>query len=99
MRHVRLLAALGLVLALPSCVLSGALPGGGTPDPDAEAPNCGAAGYQSLIGRERAAAEELQTVQPKRVYGPDEAVTMDYDPDRVNFVIGEDGNIAEVRCG
>ncbi|WP_430736707.1 I78 family peptidase inhibitor [Roseicyclus salinarum] len=41
----------------------------------------------------------MRTVQPKGVFGPDEAVTMDYDPDRINFVIGEDGTIADVRCG
>jgi hypothetical protein len=60
---------------------------------------CGASAYSHLVGRDRSVAENLQLIQPKRVYGPNEAVTMDFNPDRINFVIGEDGDIAEVRCG
>jgi hypothetical protein len=93
--HLRPLAAAVLLAGLPACIpFVGDLPADGD-----LAEECGASGYRNLIGRERAAAEELMTVQPKRVYGPDEAVTMDYQPDRVNFVIGADGTIEEVRCG
>jgi hypothetical protein len=93
--HPRALAADTLLAALPACIpVAGEMPADG--DRSAE---CGAAGYQNLVGRDRAVAEDLMTVQPKRVYGEGEAVTMDYRPDRINFVIGADGNIAEVRCG
>ena len=96
----RLLSPALAVAALTACVpIMGNGDGNGTDNgPPAEDP-CGAAGYRDLVGRDRSVAEDLQLVQPHRIYGPDEAVTMDYVPERINFVIGEDGNIEEVRCG
>ena len=91
----RVLLAMPLVAGLSACIpFVGELPADGD-----LAEECGAAGYRNLIGRDRSTAEALMTVQPKRVYGQAEAVTLDYQPDRVNFVIGPDGTIAEVRCG
>lgn len=95
LRHPRALAVAALLAGLPACLpVTGGIPAGGE-----RAEECGAGGYRSLVGRDRSVADELMTVQPKRVYGPDEAVTQDYRPDRINFVIGADGTIAEVRCG
>ncbi len=91
MTPTRLLAPALVTAAVSACV-----PMIGGPGDEAD---CGAAGYQDLVGRDRSVAEELQLVQPHRIYGPGEAVTMDYRPDRLNFVIGEDGKIREVRCG
>ena len=93
--HPRALAAAALLAALPACIpILGEMPADGD-----LVEECGAAGYRSLIGRDRSAAEELMTVQPKRIYRVGEAVTLDYQPDRLNFAIGADGTIAEVRCG
>ena len=100
MPHLHLSLARGLVAASVLAGVSACVPILGELPADGDlAEECGAAGYRDLIGRERSVAEDLMTVQPKRVYGPDEAVTMDYQPDRLNCVIGADGAIAEVRCG
>jgi hypothetical protein len=93
MRPSRLLVLLPAAVLVAACVPMSPTPGSGVEG------SCGAAGYQNLVGRDRSVAEDLRLVQPHRIYGPDEAVTMDYNPDRLNFVIGEDGNIEEVRCG
>ncbi|WP_442641589.1 I78 family peptidase inhibitor [Roseicyclus sp.] len=87
-RFVPLALGAAILGAMPACV-----------PVVAEDDTCGASAYSHLVGRDRSVAEDLRLVQPKRVYGPDEAVTMDFNPDRINFVIGEDGDIAEVRCG
>ena len=95
MTVIQLLLAGLSAATLAGCVQIAGTTGGG---PE-EGGTCGAAGYHHLVGEDRSVAEELRLVQPHRIYGEDEAVTMDYDPDRLNFVIGGDGNIAEVRCG
>lgn len=34
-----------------------------------------------------------------RVFGPNDAVTMDYRPDRLNVELGEDRTIVRIFCG
>lgn len=60
---------------------------------------CGASGLQGLVGQSGEIARMLELEQPVRVIPPNSAVTMDYRPDRINFELVEDGNIAVVRCG
>jgi hypothetical protein len=37
--------------------------------------------------------------RPIRYYTRGDPITMDYNPDRLNVVLGPDGRIAEFRCG
>ncbi len=60
--------------------------------------NCGAGDYQSYVGT-NASALTLPADLPHRIFGPNDAVTMDYAPNRLNFRTDEDGVILEVKCG
>ena len=59
---------------------------------------CGAGDYQSLVGSSIAAVT-LPSDLNHRVIGPNDAVTMDYNPERLNIYTDEDGVITEVKCG
>ncbi len=37
--------------------------------------------------------------RPFRYYGPNDAITMDFNPQRLNGELGEDGRIKRFRCG
>ena len=37
--------------------------------------------------------------RPIRYYGPDDAITMDFSPGRLNVELGKDGRIKLFRCG
>ena len=58
---------------------------------------CGAAAQQGLIGLDAAAA--LILPEPKRVYRTDEAVTMDFQAERINVLLDNTDTIIAVRCG
>lgn len=63
------------------------------PDPN----DCGADKWQSLLGEPAVAAARIP--EPKRVIGPDQAVTMDYRPERTNVDLNTAGRIIRIRCG
>lgn len=60
---------------------------------------CPAEQYQTLVGQPRSEIDEAALPQPARVFGPGDAVTMDYRTDRLNVEIGEDGVVRRVYCG
>lgn len=91
MRH-SIFAILLLAGGLAGCVAEG--PGGG--DPHAR---CGAGELQSLVGEPQSVLEGMRFSQPLRVIGYDTAVTMDFNPDRLNIDLGPDGRITRVWCG
>ncbi len=89
------MARLGLYLRLaPVCALMGCAPEGGIAGPD----TCGAEGYRNLIGTP-VAAITLPRDLPYRIVGPEDAVTMDFLADRVNFHTDAEGVIVRVACG
>ncbi len=61
--------------------------------------SCPAEQYQMLVGQPGADIDAATLPQPARVYGPGDAVTMDYRTDRLNVEIGEDGTVKRVYCG
>lgn len=71
-------------------------PGGGIGDtPD----SCGLAQAQAFIGQPPEAVNAALFTQPVRVIRPGDLVTMDFNPERLNFRVGEDGLIESVDCG
>jgi hypothetical protein len=68
---------------------------------EAGADACGAAQYQSLIGKDRAAIFEAGLVEGPdlRILGPGALMTMDHRPDRLNIELDADDRIVVVRCG
>ncbi|WP_370235497.1 I78 family peptidase inhibitor [Brevundimonas sp.] len=69
------------------------------PAPDGMADTCGAAGSQSMIGR-NVAAVSFASDANVRVACTTCAVTMDYNPDRMNVFFDQNtGRIERVTCG
>lgn len=65
------------------------------PEPSQE---CGAEGYQGLVGQPRSVLDAMKFPLATRVIGPDDAVTADYRPDRLNIEISRSGLIEKISC-
>jgi hypothetical protein len=70
-----------------------------TPPDTIDVPTCAADQYQMLVGQLIGEVHTDSLPQPLRIYGPDQMVTMDYRPDRMNIVLDADDIVVEVRCG
>ena len=95
-------AMMGLAVAgvLAACVpVEG--PGGGVvyPDPAGGVNQCGALDLQFLVGGPASALNTMRFNKPVRVIYPDTAVTMDFNPERLNFEVDRMGRISRVSCG
>jgi hypothetical protein len=60
---------------------------------------CGASALQTLVGQDRGVLAAMTFPEPVRVYAQGDALTMDFNPDRLNIELGEGGAIARVWCG
>ncbi|MBQ2262621.1 MAG: hypothetical protein II336_14785 [Loktanella sp.] len=74
------------------------------PDTDpASAPSlpdtCNLSQHIGLIGAPATALERVLIMDQVRVIRPDDMVTMDFRPERINFYISEDEIISDIRCG
>ena len=103
MMRTAMIAMIGLTVgacaSLPAAIEDGAhedmpvvdLTGGGA--------SCAAEAYQVLVGQPAADIHVESLPRPHRIYGRGDMVTMDYRSDRLNIIIGDDGRVADVRCG
>lgn len=94
---MRILSIDAMALALAGCMA-------GTKAPPTQAGTvCDAASVQAFIGRNGAAmadeARRAAGAQSVRVIGPDQAVTMDFRPDRLNLETDAAGKVAKAGCG
>ena len=69
------------------------------PVPLGESDTCNAGQYVELVGQDATALERVLLLGKVRVIRPDQAVTMDFMPDRINFRIDETNRIAAITCG
>lgn len=60
---------------------------------------CNAAAYADLIGQNATALERVLLLGKVRVIRPGDAVTMDFLPERINFMIGANETIQSIDCG
>ena len=64
---------------------------------------CDAAKAEAFIGRDAPLVAEQARLatgaKAVRVIGPDQAVTMDFRPDRLNLETSADGKVVKARCG
>lgn len=60
---------------------------------------CPADGLQGLVGTHYTQLDSSTLPDLTRIIGPDNAVTMDFRPERLNIYYDEDGTVTEVRCG
>jgi hypothetical protein len=91
-----------LLLALPllamACTQSDPTPPRSMP-PEDIVDACVAAELQDLVGQPAAVATAITFAVPVRIIEPGMAVTMDFNPQRLNIEIGEGGLIARIFCG
>lgn len=97
---IRTLVILAAGLTLTACATTASTtnPNAGA-GPMPEPQPCAAEAYQVLVGQPVGGVHTDSLPRPHRVYGLGDPVTMDYRPDRLNIVVGEDGVITEVKCG
>lgn len=94
----KMLTALAVLTVLAGCEPMG-MPGG-TPVADEPSPNqCGAYDLQYLVGSPDTVLQTMRFNKPVRVIPVGSAVTMDYNPDRINFELDRYGMISRVACG
>lgn len=87
-----------LPVGLASLVLAACEPVPPATTPDLPADECGAGGYQGLIGQPRDVLSQMTFPIGTRVIGPDDAVTSDFRPDRLNIEYGRSGRIEKISC-
>ena len=88
----QIIFALAAAAALAAC---DPVPDQTVPEPDDA---CGAAGYQGLIGQPVAVLKGMTFPIGTRQTGPEDAVTSDLRPDRLNIEYGSNGRIEKISC-
>lgn len=66
--------------------------------PDQPSDECRASAYQGLVGQPREVTAQMTFPVGTRVIGPEDAVTADFRPDRLNIEYGRTGRIDKVSC-
>ena len=93
--RARLAVSLALLALIAACVQEEAGPENGAPAPSDA---CQASEYQGLIGQNRSVAEAMSLPAATRIIGPNDAVTADYRPDRLNVEYDAQGLITRISC-
>ena len=68
------------------------------PAPDLPPDDCRASAFQGLIGQPVSVLTQMTFPLGTRQIGPDDAVTSDFRPDRLNIEYGRSGRIEKVSC-
>ncbi len=79
------------LLLLASCA-SNEIP---TRDP---VPSCGALAYSSFIGGPVSRLQEQDLPRSVRILRPDQAITLDYSPDRLTVDVDQGGRVSSITC-
>lgn len=59
---------------------------------------CNAASFQYLIGKPASTLDGIRFAKPMRLITPETAVTMDFNPERLNIMTNEKGVISGLHC-
>jgi hypothetical protein len=96
-RTLSILLVLGLLAACGTG--SPVAPPDGPAVPSVAEDTCGAAPYGGLVEQDATALERVLIMRQVRLIRPDQAVTMDFSAERINFWIGADNRIERITCG
>ena len=92
--------ALLIPLCLAACVEAESQPyPGDISPPMPPEDSCGAPDLQFLRGQPETVLQTMKFGVPVRIIRPGMAVTMDYNPTRLNIEIDETGEIFRISCG
>ena len=69
------------------------------PLPKPDLASCDALGFSHLIGKPDVALSMIALPKNHRILHPGQVMTMDYQSDRVNIMIGKDKRIERITCG
>ncbi|SMO74114.1 I78 family peptidase inhibitor [Paracoccus laeviglucosivorans] len=94
--RMRALAAPLALLVLAACEEQAPAPVSPSQPPTEDA--CGASRFQGLVGQSKDAVAKANLPEDARIIGPNDAVTMDFRPARLNVEIGTDDRVARVGC-
>ena len=61
--------------------------------------SCGARRHGSLLGKDATVLERVLILGPVQVLRPGSIAAQDFQPDRINFIIGRDNTITNITCG
>jgi len=61
--------------------------------------NCGTTRYVHLQGAPESDVLAISFNQPVRIISPRDNITMDFLPNRLNFVLDAASNVAKITCG
>ena len=61
--------------------------------------SCGARRHGSLLGKDATVLERVLILGPVQVLRPGSIAAQDFQPDRINFIIGTDNTITNITCG
>mgnify|MGYP003624754097 FL=1 len=60
---------------------------------------CGMAALETYVGQQASEIPEAEMPENTRVVGPDDQVTMDYVPTRLNVLTDAEGVVLSLKCG
>ena len=98
MKNLSVIAVILLLTACDIAVGTNTTSPMGAGLPDAADDTCDANRYASLIGKDATALERVLLLGQVRVTRPNQAVTMDFRPERVNVNISCDNQIRSISC-
>lgn len=84
------------LVLLAGCAATG--PSTGLP-PLGAADTCGASVASRFVGQPESALVGVEFEGPVRIVGPNDAVTLDYNPERLTITLDGNGRIARASCG
>ena len=90
MRRLFLLAPLALIACAPKPE---------PVEPEVVLAACDAANYSQFMGEPQSVFASATFPAPMRIIQVGQPVTQDFNPDRINFVIGNDGTVVQIWCG
>ncbi len=94
-----ILACLALSACAPEVATLPPLGADAGPATPAGPDECGASGLQVLVGQRVELFEGQVRPGPKRILGPNDVATMDFNPKRTNVYIDEGSRITRITCG
>ena len=86
-------------LILPALLLAACAPQPPVVEPEVVVSTCDPAGYDEFIGQNEEIFARSTFPAPMRIIRPGQAVTMDFNPERLNFTLDDSGTIVQVYCG
>lgn len=94
--------ALKPALGFLAAVLLGACGAGGQGGLDPSdydgVPTCGAENFQSLLGEKESVLKNLKLPKATRILRPEDAIALDFSPDRLTIDVDGFGRISSVTC-